>query len=84
VLTQRQREILAAYGFRDVAPLTSAEAPVAHWASQTWERDTTARYARDAPAPIVAKPAPAPVPVVVRPLFADLGTHALDRDTEAA
>ena len=27
---------------------------------------------------------PPPVPVVVRPLFGDVGTHALDRDTEAA
>lgn len=83
MLTQRQREILAAYGFRDVAPLTSAEAPVAHWSSQTWERDMAPK-AHPCTGPMAPPSKRPPTPVVVRPLFADVGTHALDNETEAA
>lgn len=82
MLTQRQRNaILARYGFAPLQELTPEEARATCGCDRSWERDTAAKAPKRAPA-VVAKPAP--VPVVVRPLFGDVGTLALDRDTEAA
>lgn len=78
----RRQEILAKYGML-MRPLTAAESVRLAGVDLAWERDTAAKAEPAVEAPVVAAQ-PAPAPVVVRPLFGDVGTLALDRDTEAA